>query len=75
MREVIASRTFVLGFNVWFCLFVAVCSAVAVACMCVYSLHVLYICCTCLPYVWGKSTKGDRTIDRVRVNGLKHVWY
>ena len=60
-----------LGFDVWFCLFVAVCSAVTAVCMCVYMLcmycaHAMY-----LPCVWGKSTKGDRTIDRVRVNGLK----
>ena len=30
---------------------------------CAYTIHMLC--------VWGKSTKGDRTIDRVRVNGLK----
>ena len=35
----------------------------------VYALLVLCTCCTCLPCVWGKPTKGDRTIDRVRVNG------
>ena len=60
-----------LGFDVWFCLFVAVCSAVTAVQVCVYALLVLCTCCTCLPCVWGKSTKGDRTIDRVRVNGLK----
>ena len=34
--------------------------------LCMYCAHAM-----CLPCVWGKSTKGDRTIDRVRVNGLK----
>ena len=42
-------------------------------CVCVYALHILCTCCTCLPCVWGKPTKGDRTIDRVRVNGYKMV--
>ena len=42
-------------------------------CVCVYALLVLCTCCTCLPCVWGKLTKGDRTIDRVRVNGFKAV--
>ena len=38
--------------------------------MCVYALLILHMsCCTCLLYVWGKPTKGVRTIDRVRVNG------
>ena len=61
-----------LGFDVWFCLFITVCSAVAAVRVCVYALHVL---CNAmhLPCVWGKSTKGDRTIDRVRVNGLKRL--
>ena len=63
----------VLGFNVWFCLFVAVCSTVAtvlvcVCMLCMYCAHAMH-----LPCVWGKSTKGDRTIDRVRVNGLKRL--
>ena len=43
------------------------------------SLQYVYVCMLCmyyengmhLPCVWGKYTKGDRTIDRVRVNGLK----
>ena len=60
-----------LGFDVWFCLFVAVCSTVAAVCVYVYALHVLCTCCTYLPCMWGKSTKGDKTIDRVRVNGFK----
>ena len=33
-----------LVFNVWFYLFVAVCSAVTAVCVCVYALHIL---CTC----------------------------
>ena len=46
-------------------------------CHCSLGLHVLGVCCAytvCamhLPCVWGKPTKGNRTIDRVRVNGLK----
>ena len=46
---------------------------------CSFGLHVLGICCACtvyamcLPCMWGKPTKGDRTIDRVRVNGFKMV--
>ena len=55
------------------CLFVAVYSTVTAVCVCVYALYVLCTCCTCPPYVWGKSTKGDRTIDRVRVNGFKQL--
>ena len=50
------------------CLF-AVCSTVAAVFVCAYALLVLCTCCTCLPCVWGKPTKGVRTIDRVRVNG------
>ena len=57
-----------LGFDVWFCLFIAVGSAVTA--VQVYALHVLCICCTYLPYMWGKSTKGERIIDRVRVNSF-----
>ena len=38
--------------------------------VCAYALLVLCTCCICLPCVWGKPTKGVRTIDRVRVN----VW-
>ena len=34
--------------------------------LCMYCAHAMH-----LPCVWGKSTKGDRTIDRVRVNSLK----
>ena len=41
---------------------------VCVCMLCMYCAHAM-----CLPYVWGKSTKGDRTIDRVRVNGLKRL--
>ena len=39
-------RPLVLGFDVWFCLFVAVCSAVAAVhvCVCVCVLHVLCAC-------------------------------
>ena len=33
-----------LGFDVWFCLFVAVCSAVTAVHVCVYALHVLCAC-------------------------------
>ena len=40
---------------------------------CVYALLILCTCCTCLPCAWGKPTKGDRTIDRVRVNGYQMV--
>ena len=60
-----------LGFDVWFCLFVVVCSAFAavhVCVLCIYCAHAMN-----LPCVWGKSTKGDRTIDRVRINGLKRL--
>ena len=72
-HKAIATLTLpLLGFDVWFCLFVAVCSAVAAVCVCVYALLVLCICCTCLLCVWGKPTKGDRTLDRVRVNGLRY---
>ena len=53
-----------------FVLFVAVCTAVAAIHVCAYALLVLSTCCTCLPCMWGKPTKGDRTINRVRVNGL-----
>ena len=48
-------------------------AALSLQFVCVYALHVLCTCCTCLPCVWGKSTKGDRTIDRVRVNGFKRL--
>ena len=58
-----------LGFDVWFCLFVAVCGAVAAVCVYTYALHVLCIYCTCLLCIWDKPTKGVRTINRVRVNG------
>ena len=34
--------------------------------LCMHCAHAMH-----LPCVWGKSTKGARTIDRVRVNGLK----
>ena len=56
-----------LGFDVWFCLFAAVCSAVATVCVCICfacTVHMLHMSAMCL----GKPTKGDRTIDRVRVN-------
>ena len=59
-----------LGFDVWFCLFVAVYSTITVVHVYVYALYVLCAYCTYLPCVWGKYTKGDRTIDRVRVNGF-----
>ena len=36
----------ILGFDVCFCLFVAVCSAVAVVCVYAYALHALCTCCT-----------------------------
>ena len=62
-----------LGFDVWFCLFVTVCSTVTAVHVCVYALHVLCACCTFLPCMWGKYTKGDKTIDRVRVNGFNTV--
>ena len=43
------------------------------------SLQFMYVCMLCMycahamrvPCVWGKSTIADRTINRVRVNGLK----
>ena len=41
---------------------------VCVYMLCMYCAHAVH-----LPCVWGKSTKGDRTIDRVRVNGLKRL--
>ena len=40
-----------LGFNVWFCLFVSVGSAVAVVCMCVcfaYTVHMLHMSAMCV---------------------------
>ena len=40
-------------------------------CVCMFCMYWAYA--MHLPYVWGKSTKGDRTIDRVRVNGLKRL--
>ena len=64
--------------SVRFCLFVAVCSAIAAVHVCAYALHVLCACCIWQTCVWGKSTKGDRKIDRVRLNGCKwdlHGWY
>ena len=54
------------------CLFVAVCSAVAAVHVCVY-FACSGTCCTYLPCVWGKPTKGVRTIDRVRVMGFKQL--
>ena len=42
---------------------------------CVYMLSMYCAYAMCLLCVWGKYTKGDRTIDRVRVNGFKHGWY
>ena len=36
--------------------------------LCMYCAHAMH-----LPCMWGKSAKGDRTIDRVRVNGLKRL--
>ena len=39
---------------------------VCVCMLCMYCAHAM-----CLPCMWDKSTKGDRAIDRVRVNGLK----
>ena len=57
-----------LGFDVWFCLFVAACSAVTAVGLCAYALLVLCTYCTCLPCVWGKPTKGVRIINRARVN-------
>ena len=41
---------------------------VCVCMLCMCCAHAIY-----LPCVWGKSTKGDRTIDRARVNGLKQL--
>ena len=35
-----------------------------------YALHVLCACCIYLLCVWGKPTKGVRTLDSCRVNGL-----
>ena len=46
------------------CLFVAVCSAVAAGCVCMYCA-----CCTYLQCVWDRLTNKVRTVDRVRVNG------
>ena len=51
-----------LGFVVWFCLVVAVCSTVAAVYVCA--------CCTLLTCAWDKPTNRVRTVDRVRVNGL-----
>ena len=36
--------------------------------LCIYCVHAMHLPCVC-----GKSTKGDRTISRVRVNGLKRL--
>ena len=39
-----------LGFDVWFCLFVAVCSTVAAVCVCVCfacTVHMLHVCHVC----------------------------
>ena len=40
-----------LGFDVWFCLFVAICSAVAAICVCVYfvcTVHMLHMSAMCV---------------------------
>ena len=58
-----------LGFDVCFCLFVAVCSVVIAVRVCAYALHALCAYCTCLPCMWGKPTKEVRTLDSFRVNG------
>ena len=39
-------------------------------CVCVYFAYTVHILCVC---VWGKSIKGNKAIDRVRVNGFKIV--
>ena len=59
-----------LGFVVWICLFVAVCSAVTAGCVCMYFAR-----CTCLHMfgTWDRPTNRVRTLDRVRVNGFK--WF
>ena len=36
--------------------------------LCMFCLHAAHVCC-----VWGKPTKGVRTIDSFRVNGFK--WF
>ena len=58
-----------LGLAVFFYLFVAICSVVIAVCVYAYALHALCTCCTYLPCVWGKPTKGVRAIDSFRVNG------
>ena len=47
-----------LGFDVWFCLFVAVCSTVAAVRVCVYALHVLCACYLSAMYVGQIHKKG-----------------
>ena len=47
------------------------CAALSLQFVCVYMICMYCAYAMHLPYVWGKSTKGDRIIDRVRVNGLK----
>ena len=46
-----------LGFDFWFCLFVAVCSAVSAVHVCAYALYVLCACCTCLIMCVGQIHK------------------
>ena len=63
-----------LGFDVCFCLFVAVCSAVAavswcVRMLCLYSAHAGHVCHVC----GANPQKGNKTIDKVRVNGSVSV--
>ena len=47
-----------LGFDVWFCLFVAVCSAVVAVYVCVYTLHVLcayYASAMCVGQIYKRG--------------------
>ena len=44
------------------------CVCVCVCMLCMYCAHAMY-----LLFVWGKSTKGDKIINRVRVNGSKRL--
>ena len=44
-----------LGFDVWFCLFVAVCSAVTAVHVCAYALHVYYAYAAHICYVCGAN--------------------